>query len=79
MTGSGHQERFPAASLRDRCGFREGIFAGTRMERSRRASIVASKTAREDRASGKKTTMIKHKEGIIRPDPEVVAEVGSRQ
>jgi hypothetical protein len=25
-----HQERFPPPSLRDRCGFREGTFAGTR-------------------------------------------------
>jgi hypothetical protein len=27
----GHQERFPPPSLRDRCGFREGTFAGTRV------------------------------------------------
>jgi hypothetical protein len=25
-----HQERFPPPSLRDRCGFRERTFAGTR-------------------------------------------------
>jgi hypothetical protein len=30
MAGKGHQERFPSPRLRDRCGFREGTFAGTR-------------------------------------------------
>ena len=35
-TGLGHQEWFPPASLRDRCGFRQGTFAGSR-QRVRRA------------------------------------------
>jgi len=29
MAASGHQERFPPRSLRDRCGFREPTFAAT--------------------------------------------------
>ena len=29
-TGMGHEDQFPPPSLRDRCGSREGTFAGTR-------------------------------------------------
>src|SRR6516162_3461159 len=30
MTQMGHEDQFPPPSLRDRCGFREGTFGGTR-------------------------------------------------
>jgi hypothetical protein len=75
MSLEGHQERFPLPSLRDRYGFREGTFAGARVN-GRDAPIPDLRARSAGASTGSVgTSRVAHSASRVSPQPRPFSDV----